>query len=248
MFKRSFAALSLVLVSSGALAVPAGAQVLGTFRWQLAPHCNVLTLTVEQRAGGYRLDGTDAFCGAPVRAAASGTAHVNPNGSVSIAVTVTRPDGIAIQHNLSLTLPALSGTWTDDVGNGGTLAFSPSTPAVGSPRGVTLRGIYLLNFTAALANNVGVSEISFGRLLPAAPIPHLVTSSTPECPGSADVPQAAPGHLCVYAFPSQNVSEACVSAVSGGCDNASRLGASVWVESAGEGRVYHAGAWAVTLP
>lgn len=248
MSRRSFAALSLVLVLTGALAVPAGAQVLGTFRWQLAPHCNVLTMTVEQGPAGYRLEGTDDLCGAPVRAAASGTAFVNPNGSVSIAVTVTRPDGIAIHHNLGLTLPALSGTWTDDVGNGGILAFSPSAPASGSPRGVTLRGIYALNFTAALAADVGVSEISYGRLLPAPPIPHLVTSSTPECPGSADLPQAAPGHLCVYAFPTQNIGLACVSAPSGGCDTASRVGALVYVQSATGGRVYHAGAWAVTMP
>jgi hypothetical protein len=83
------------------------AQVLGTFSWQLAPYCNVLTMTVEQRGATYRLDGTDDLCGAQVHAAASGTAHLNPNSTVSVAVTVTRPDGIPVQHNLSLVLPTL---------------------------------------------------------------------------------------------------------------------------------------------
>lgn len=45
------------------LAVPATAQPLGTFRWQLQPYCNVLTLNVVQ-GGVYTLDGTDDRCGA----------------------------------------------------------------------------------------------------------------------------------------------------------------------------------------
>ena len=140
MARRFFAILSLLLVTTGALASTADAQVLGTFRWQLAPHCNVLTLTVEQRGAGYRLDGTDDLCGAPVQAAASGTAHLNTNGIVSIAVAVTRPDGNAIHQSLSVILPGLSGIWTDDVGNRGSLIFAPAAPAAGSPRQIHTAG------------------------------------------------------------------------------------------------------------
>ena len=46
------------------LAARADAQPLGTFRWQLQPHCNVLSLTVTQVEGVYRLEGTDDQCGA----------------------------------------------------------------------------------------------------------------------------------------------------------------------------------------
>lgn len=33
--------------------------VLGTFRWQLVPHCNVVTLRIEQQGETYALSGTD---------------------------------------------------------------------------------------------------------------------------------------------------------------------------------------------
>jgi hypothetical protein len=242
---RRSSVLSLILVAAGALAGTASAQVLGTVRWQLAPHCNVLTMTVEQRGATYRLDGTDDLCGAPVHAAASGTAHFNPNGSVSVAVTVTRPDAVAIQHNLSLTLPSLSGTWTDDGGNEGALIFAPAVPAAGTPRRVTLRGTYAVDYVAGLT---GASAISFGRQLAAPPNPHLVTLPTAECPGSSDSPEAAPGHLCVYTAASQSAVACIVSAAFSPCGTTSRTGAVVWVQAAFTGRVYHVGTWAVTLP
>ena len=42
----------------------ASAQTLGTFRWQMRPYCNLLTLTVTQVGGVYRVEGTDDECGA----------------------------------------------------------------------------------------------------------------------------------------------------------------------------------------
>jgi hypothetical protein len=252
MARRFFTIVSLMLVTTGALASTADAQVLGTFRWQLAPHCNVLTLTVEQRGAGYRLDGTDDLCGAPVQAAASGTAHLNPNGSVSIAVAVTRPDGNAIQQSLSVILPGLSGIWTDDVGNRGSLIFAPAVPAAGSPRQITLRGNYGVDFLATAAgpfDSTGVAEISFTRVLPAAPIPHVVTSPTTECPGSTPLPEAAPGHLCVYVLSTSNVGTTCVaSAEYGMCGTANRTGAVLLAISTSAARTWHIGTWAVTLP
>jgi hypothetical protein len=56
---RRWSVRSLILVVTWALGGAASAQELGTFRWQLPPHCNVLTMTVEQRGATYRLDGTD---------------------------------------------------------------------------------------------------------------------------------------------------------------------------------------------
>jgi hypothetical protein len=242
---RRWSVLSLMAVVTGAFEGTARAQVLGTVSWQLAPYCNVLTMTVEQRGATYRLDGTDDLCGAQVHAAASGTAHLNPNGSVSIAVTVTRPDGIPVQHNLSLVLPTLSGTWTDEGGNAGTLIYAPAAPTTGVPKRLTLRGTYVVDFVAGLT---GAAAISFGRQLPAPPVPHLVTIPTAECPGSSDSPEAAPGHLCVYAAASQSAATCIVSAAFGPCGTTSRTGAIVWVQAAFTGRVYNVGTWAVTLP
>jgi hypothetical protein len=58
------------------------AQPIGTFRWQLAPYCNVLTLTVTQSGAIYTLDGSDVQCGPGQRASAVGTAFANPDGSI----------------------------------------------------------------------------------------------------------------------------------------------------------------------
>jgi hypothetical protein len=42
----------------------AEAQVVGTFSWQTAPYCNVVTMTVVQQGGLYQLAGSDNLCGA----------------------------------------------------------------------------------------------------------------------------------------------------------------------------------------
>ena len=80
------------------LAAPADAQPLGTFRWQLQPHCNVLSLTVTQVEGVYRLEGTDDQCGAGrARASVLGLAFQNPSGAIGMGLTiVTAPGGVAV--------------------------------------------------------------------------------------------------------------------------------------------------------
>ena len=54
---------ALAVVAAG-LPVTAGAQPLGTFSFQLAPYCNVVTLNVRQDGAVYTLDGFDNQCGA----------------------------------------------------------------------------------------------------------------------------------------------------------------------------------------
>ncbi len=112
----------------------AEAQPLGTFRWQLQPYCNVLTLAVTQVGGAYRVEGRDDLCGAGKAASAIGTAYLNPDGTVGFGVTVVPPQGPAVQVTASITLPALSGTWKDSDGHLGTFAFTPGAAAPGSPR------------------------------------------------------------------------------------------------------------------
>ncbi|MEZ5285003.1 MAG: tail fiber domain-containing protein [Vicinamibacterales bacterium] len=129
--------LRLILLSSlvaAATAGPAHAQSLGTFRWQLQPYCNVVTVSVTQTGAVYRLEGSDDRCGATQAASAIGTAFLNPDGSVGIGLNiVAAPDGQPVPVSAVLSLATLSGTWQDETGNGG--AFVPTSGAGGgSPR------------------------------------------------------------------------------------------------------------------
>lgn len=54
--------LSLLALSLAFAPSPAAAQSIGTFRWQLAPYCNVVTAVVTQMGAVYRLDGSDNQC------------------------------------------------------------------------------------------------------------------------------------------------------------------------------------------
>ncbi len=65
--------------------MPAAAQPLGMFTWQLQPYCNVLTLAVVQNGTTmFTLDGIDDQCGAGP-ASAVGTAFLKPDGMVAWA-------------------------------------------------------------------------------------------------------------------------------------------------------------------
>lgn len=114
-------------------APPAAAQSLGTFRWQLQPYCNVLTVRVDEAGGVYRLDGFDDQCGAPERAPAVGVATINPDGSIGLGVhIVTAPEGRALSLDARLSPGDGQGTWRDSAGNSGRFALGAATG--GAPR------------------------------------------------------------------------------------------------------------------
>lgn len=114
-------------------AVAAAAQPLGTFRWQLQPFCNVVTVNVVQQGAVYTVDGYDNQCGAPQRAPLVGLATPNPDGSIGLGLqVVTVPGGRGLQIDARISLATLSGAWNDSAGNAGTFAFGAS--AGGSPR------------------------------------------------------------------------------------------------------------------
>jgi hypothetical protein len=126
MIRRS---LQVALFTAGLVtssASVAGAQTLGVFRWQMQPYCNVVTLTVEQKATGYVLTGLDNLCGggAPV-ATAAGVAAVNPNGTIALGLTIVTSTGATAHLNATLSLTSVSGPWRDADGNTGTLVFEP---------------------------------------------------------------------------------------------------------------------------
>jgi hypothetical protein len=121
-------ALALALLAS-----PADAQSLGTFRWQLLPYCNVLTVSVVQAGTVYRIEGTDDQCGGNDAAAVTGLAFPNGDGTIGFGLTiVTSPAGAPVHVDAELTLPSLSGTWRDSLGGNGTFAFTPGARSGGS--------------------------------------------------------------------------------------------------------------------
>jgi hypothetical protein len=244
--------MGVVVVASGA--TEASAQVVGTFRWQLAPFCNVVTLRVERKGATlYELSGTDDLCGAAQAASANGSAHVNPNGTASVSLTVIRPDGIPVTSSAAINLVGLSGTWSDEYGNSGAFTFNPAA-APGSPRPLTIRGTYGIVFNADAANEGDTSAFSFGRplttapLAPAANIIQFGAASTLNCPGSYDNPLAAPGHLCIYERIRANVTLVTVLSAVGSFGFSDVTGATMFVRSTAAGQAFVLGAWAVTIP
>jgi hypothetical protein len=126
----AFTTLALILATSSAAAQP-----LGTFRWQLQPYCNVVTLAVTQNGGIFTLDGADDQCAAAPAASMLGTAFFNPDGSIGIGLhLVAVPDAAPMHISVVLDTATLSGTWSDSAGHAGAFVFNPPVPAVGSPR------------------------------------------------------------------------------------------------------------------
>lgn len=127
---------AVVMVTAGlAGARLAGAQTLGSFRWQLQPYCNVLTVTVVQDGGQYHLDGTDDQCGAARKASVVGLGFPNPDGTIGFGLTiVTTPGGAPVHVDARIGLATISGPWSDSAGDSGTLAFTPGAGTGGSPR------------------------------------------------------------------------------------------------------------------
>ena len=126
---------ALLVVLATAFPGLAQAQPLGTFRWQLQPYCNVVTVAVTQNGGVYRLEGTDDHCGATQSASVIGTAFLNPDGSVGIGLNVvSAPGGQPFPVSATLSLATLAGTWSDEGGNSGAFVPTPGAGTGGSPR------------------------------------------------------------------------------------------------------------------
>ena len=138
---RVFFRLALLLALVFLPAARLAAQPMGTFVWQLAPYCNVVSLATTQNGAVYEFEGTDNQCGASTVATVRGLAVINPNGSVGIGLTiVTAPGGLPVHVQGTIDLGSLGGPWTDDHGNSGTFVFAPAAPT-GAPRPLASAGI-----------------------------------------------------------------------------------------------------------
>lgn len=126
---RIFALAASLLAAS--VATVASAQVVGEYRWQTQPYCNVLTLMVVQQGAQFHLLGSDDLCGAG-SAPVTGTA-VATGGSVAIGVTVALPSGAPAHLTASISLANVSGTWNDADGRTGPFVFNAATGGPSRP-------------------------------------------------------------------------------------------------------------------
>jgi hypothetical protein len=138
---RAILFLSAVLISLWPAA--ADAQVFGTFTWQMQPYCNRVTLMLATSPGGFSVSGVDDQCGAVSKGSATGVAVFNGDGSVGLNFTiVTPPSGVAVHVSATVSPATGLGTWSDDVGNTGTLALHgnvsglPARPTTMTPLSV----------------------------------------------------------------------------------------------------------------
>lgn len=139
-----------VVLAMSRPAVHAQGTVIGTFRWQLQPHCNVVTVTITQTGAIYHVDGTDDQCGGSRVSSVVGLAFPNPNGTIGFGfTTVTVPGGVALHTDATITLGTLSGNWQDSAGQSGTFALTPGAGTGGAPRPTPPGGIGAGVITAA---------------------------------------------------------------------------------------------------
>ena len=151
-------------------ALPASAQPVGSFRWQLQPYCNVVTLAVTLQAGQFQLDGTDDQCGAAQQAGVRGMAFANPSGSIGFGlVIVTAPGGVGVHVDATIGLATLGGTWRDSAGNSGAFVFTPGAAVPGTPRPVPSGGL--------APNSVTSLQIAPGAVGPAQIAANSVTGA-----------------------------------------------------------------------
>ena len=122
------------------------------------------------------------------------------------------------------------------------------------PSGKSLKGAYMMRGTAAVISASAGADISFSIPLAAAPTGHFLKSGaapTADCPGSASVPTAAPGHVCIYEGYTQNMSsrgfQDPVTAVTGSTTRPYGIGV-VGLVTAVAGNFISSGGWAVTAP
>lgn len=126
-------------------------------------------------------------------------------------------------------------------------ATGPAGPFPGKlPRGITLRGDYHVGGTAAAGGSLAVGAISFLFEFASAPEYHYLTegaSSTTECPGSFEEPEAAPGDLCLYSEDEDNLELGSVDT-----NTPNRFGDTIFADSTAAGSFFGIGTWAATSP
>jgi hypothetical protein len=114
-----------------------------------------------------------------------------------------------------------------------------------------IRGTFAYGTEANSAGDVAVSSISFGLNLPGAPTAHYIKLAAPvppECAGgSVALPQATPGHLCVFEGLADNAgaTRGLTSTNGSGSDVSMTYGSVPFAYSAAAGTMSLIGSWAL---
>jgi hypothetical protein len=120
------------------------------------------------------------------------------------------------------------------------------------PSGKTVRGAYALTDHASGAGNTESGSISYGFQLSSPPTPHYIPVGGPanaNCPGNAAVPEARPGHLCVYEGYREHVLNlGFVDPLNWYGGTLRPYGIVIWVSANSGGFFMVSGSWAVTAP
>lgn len=119
------------------VAAPAGAQTIGTFRWQLLPFGSVVELTVTQQGTIFLLHGKELQCGNNRSLPVSGVAVPQANGQVFLGFTSINENGRGIHTRAYVNLTDFNGNYADNAGNSSitmNFAFNPGTTCPGGLR------------------------------------------------------------------------------------------------------------------
>ena len=175
---------------------PVAAQPLGTFRWQLAPFCNVVTLSVQQVLSAFILVGADDQCGA-APAAIVGTAVLRPGGAAQFGLTIIGAAGVPAHAEATVDPVTLLGTWQDGEGHTGDFLPNPTLPTAGGPLpapvaagGALGTGIVTTSLLAPSA--VTTDKVAAGAVTTPALAPGAVTTDK-LAPGAVTTPTLAAG-------------------------------------------------------
>jgi hypothetical protein len=118
-----------------------------------------------------------------------------------------------------------------------------------APAPKVLRGTYGVEGYAPDLSVGLATEIDFGGItLAEAPAVHVISfNDTPPraCPGTQVMPDAKPGHLCVFETTTQNIDERQIVAPAHGGDAADRYGAILQVFPTNVGNMTDWGTWAM---
>jgi hypothetical protein len=101
----------------------------------MQPFCNLITLTVTQVGGIYRLEGYDNLCGDPRRASVTGNAFPNPNTTIGLGLTIIGLGGSPLHLDATVSAATgYSGTWRDDLGREGAFVLTTGPGTGGQVR------------------------------------------------------------------------------------------------------------------
>ena len=103
------------------------------------------------------MHGTDDLCGAAQLAPVTGTAAVNPDGSIALGFVVVTPAGPAAHLNAAVSLASVSGTWHDADGNTGGFLFNGPGGGAARPAPKTAAVITSVQLAASIFAGTGLA-------------------------------------------------------------------------------------------